>query len=134
MENLLGKLREKEKVNPSIRALANRLLALANSLLAIAWITGNAGEAQIMIQKCEEGISILDKRFGVDASKYDYYGGLLSALGAGYEALGMHFHAEYCYVRALQSREKVADVDEDRKQTLIEEARNVLREKGFCSY
>nr|XP_039255662.1 uncharacterized protein LOC120332475 [Styela clava] len=88
-----------------------------------------AGEYEKSIKIRKNGLVILEKQFGSNASKYRIYGFLLRNIGVGYYNLGKYAEAELYYIKAIDAYEKASDYEnEAEKQKWIEDSKTDLKD------
>ncbi|XP_077974956.1 uncharacterized protein LOC144430753 [Styela clava] len=88
-----------------------------------------AGEYEKSIKIFKNGLEVLEKQFGSNASKYRIYGGLLHNVGADYYNQQKYSEAESYYIKAIDAREKASDYEnEAERKKWIESSKTDLKD------
>nr|XP_039253050.1 uncharacterized protein LOC120330239 isoform X2 [Styela clava] len=123
MTEMLDDVRAIENADPVNKAIQE---ALCCEYIGYNYLLADEEEKSIKIQK--NGLEVLEKQFGSNASKYQIYGLLLHNIGVGYYNLGKYAEAESYYIKAIDAYEKASDYEnEAEKQKWIELSKTELR-------
>nr|XP_039252445.1 uncharacterized protein LOC120329733 [Styela clava] len=123
MTEMLDGIRAIENADP-----VNKAIQEAWCLNYIGSNYNPAGEEEKSIKILKNGLEVLEKQFGSNASKYKIYGGLLHNIGVGYYVLQKYEEAESYYIKSIDAKQKASDYEnEAEKQEWIELLKTELR-------
>nr|XP_039253055.1 uncharacterized protein LOC120330244 isoform X1 [Styela clava] len=108
MTEMLDDIRAIENADP-----VNKAIQEAWCCEYIGYNYSLAGEYEKSIKIRKNGLEVLEKQFGSNASKYQIYGGLLHNTGAGYHNLQKYEEAESYFMKAIEAREKASDYENE---------------------
>nr|XP_039252443.1 uncharacterized protein LOC120329731 [Styela clava] len=123
MTEMLDDIRAIENADP-----VNKAIQEAWCLNYIGSNYNPAGEKEKSIKILKNGLEVLEKQFGSNASKYQIYGLLLHNIGVGYYVLQKYEEAESYYIKAIGANQKASDYEnEAEKQEKIEYTKTELK-------
>ncbi|XP_077974992.1 uncharacterized protein LOC120330241 [Styela clava] len=123
MTEMLDNIRAIENADP-----VNKAKQEARCSNYIGYNYSLAGKYEESIKIRKNGLEVLEKQFGSNASKYKIYGGLLHNVGADYYNLQKYAESESYYIKAIDAREKASDFEnEAKREKWIESSKTWLK-------
>nr|XP_039255630.1 uncharacterized protein LOC120332447 [Styela clava] len=123
MTEMLDDIRAIENADP-----VNKAIQEASCCEYIGYNYNLAGEYEKSIKIQKNGLEVLEKQFGSNASKYKFYGLLLNNIGVGYYNQQKYSEAVSYYIKAIDAYEKASDYgNEAEKQKRIEMSKTSLK-------